>query len=193
MTASFATGDVAQQVSGGPGDSRELVFDAPPASDPIAEDETLHNTARVAPTDSISTSDGGGLSPLFTYIGAGVTGALLIGTVVTYLSLNSKNDDYISATNAVKACSDDDGCTVEMQMGLFNTADKKKDDALGAQDINNILLLSSIGVAVGTAAIAIFFTNWDDDSANEDSTARLTFDVKPVQDGAIATLRGRFE
>ena len=117
----------------------------------------------------------------------------LVGTVVTYLSLNSKNDDYISATNAVKACSDDDGCTVEMQMGLFNTADKKKDDALGAQDINNILLLSSIGVAVGTAAIAIFFTNWDDDSANEDSTARLTFDVKPVQDGAIATLRGRFE
>ena len=128
-----------------------------------------------------------------TYIGGGVTGALLIGTVITYLSLNGKNDEYISATNAVMACDEDAACSQEMEEALYSTADAKKDDALSAQSLNNILLISSVGAAVVTGIVAIFFTDWDSGNTESDATARLTFDVKPVQDGAVATLRGHFE
>jgi len=194
VTASFPTGDVAQEVMGEPGDTRELVFEAPPPSedDPVAPttDPQTRTGGTIGVTDPVEDVTGGdGLPPLYTYIGAGVTGALLVGTVITYLSLSGKNDDYIKATEELDACEESD-CT-----SLFDAANKKQDDALSAETLNNVMMISTIAVGLGTGAIALFLTDWDgsDDDADSDSMARLTFDVQPVQDGALATLRGRFE
>lgn len=183
VTASFDTGDVTEQVSGHAGESQQLTLDAPAAAvEPGADGEILIGPAIDQGSDR--------LPPLYTYIAAGVTGALLVGTLGSYLSLSGKNSDFEDATKAyneeVTRCGN-----CQEALDLYDDATDKRDAALGAQTLTNVLLVVTPIAAIGTGVLGVFFTDWDGDDGADDG-AELTFRVERIQDGPFVSLGGRF-
>lgn len=190
VIASFSTGDVREEVRGGAGETQTLELAAPP--EPVRPPDEVEPVGPGTGTIDLGTKvdSDGKLDPLYTYIGAGVTGALLIAGVVTYTALSGKNGDYEAA--AKKASAEIERCgNCDEAQTAYKDAEDKQQAALDAESLNNAMWIGTGVVAVGTGVLAAFFTDWGGDDG-DDSEAELTFRVERVQDGAFVSLGGRF-
>ena len=114
--------------------------------------------------------DGGGLSPVFFWVGVGLTAAAGIGTLVSHLDTSSKLDDYEA--------------TPTRQL---------YEDGTGAETRTNVLLGVTVGLAVVSAVLGV--VTFGGGSGEVEASAQASTAVPSVwasADGAGATLRGRF-
>jgi len=171
VVAHFSTGDVSRDVSGAAGDSTTLDVTAPAAeSEPEADPGS---------DEPPSTTEGAseGLPPVVTYVAAGVTGAVLIATIVSAISMNSGADEYEKA--AAKYA-------MTGEMADYDAAKKLLDDASG-QTMTNVLIGATAVCAVATGVIAFALTDWSSDEPSETSAG-----IVPTVGGAMGFIEGRF-
>jgi len=204
VTASFETGEVTSDVSGAAGETKPLSFQAPPPPPPVVDPK---NPEQQPDTEILLGSDGEPrdtakkpLPPLVTFIGAGLTGALLIGSIVSTVDVYARADDYEGAADkANAACRADPGssnCTT-----LYNKANDLLDDGEPTEMRTTILWVATGVVGAATAIIAITLTDWsggDDDARagvardEQASTLHLQPLIDPVQGSAGIRLGAQF-
>jgi tetratricopeptide (TPR) repeat protein len=184
VVAGFDTGDRSAEVSGAAGDTRVLEFHAPLPPEPEPGNAPA-SPAEIGDRMEFDTADdvNGGWSPIFTYVGAGVTGALLAGSIVATLEVNNAVDDFEDAARAYRACPSD--CDA-----LYDEGQRLLDEGEDKQTIRNVLWVATGAAAVGTAIIALTLTDWDGEDEDSDVSLRVAPD--PRGRGAYATLEGRF-
>jgi len=203
VTASFETGEVAGEVSGAAGESKSLSFDAPPPPPDVVNPD---DPEQQPDNGIIFGSDGKRrdvskkpLPPLVTFIGAGVTGALLIGSIVSTVDVYARADDYEGAADkANAACRADPGssnCTT-----LYNKANDLLDDGEPTEMRTTILWVATGVVGAATVIIALTLTDWsggDDARAGvardeQASTLHLQPLIDPVRGSAGLSLGAQF-
>jgi hypothetical protein len=192
LVATFETGEAdPETIEGEAGSSRTVEFVAPPPKPKVVVSNTGTDTGTGRPVDT--DDDGKPLAPLYTFIGAGLTGALGIGTVISGIDANSGAPEYEKAARAAnEACDDPPQANCQE---LYDAAQRKLKDGESKETRTNILIGATAVVGVSTAVIAIFFTDWSGDEAEdtgEPEEASASFGVVPTRDGAFAFARGRF-
>lgn len=189
LTATFETGSKSAQVEGPAGESREISFEAPPAPPlvPIVsrpEEDTLDRGSRPP------------LSPLFTWVGVGVTVALGAATVISGLDTRAGVPEYERVAEQSRNCMLQGGdCTK-----LAADAAARLDEGQARELRTNVLIGVTAAAAVGTGVIAFVLTDWSGDepvqntsarsSARKSWTARLR--LEPRLGGAATVLEGQF-
>lgn len=120
------------------------------------------------------------LPPVVTYIGAGLTGVSLVISAALGIDAASGVAGYREAAAASNACVTD--CA-----DLYNEAKQLQDDGHAREKRTNIAFLATGALAVTTAVIAVFLTDWEGD---ESTGAALA----PTSDlaGGRLLVRGRF-
>ncbi len=190
VVAHFDTGDEQETVSGASGEVRKLVFEAPTGG----PGGTVPPDTRIGGIDDDgrgdepppSDEDRKPLSPLITYIAGGVTLALGAGVVISGVDALADVEKYEEAADEAK---------VAEEGGAPDATDLRKK----AEDLyekghdkevrTNILIGVTAAAAVGTAVVALFFTDWEGEPESETS---LSFSVRPGARGAVAALEGSF-
>lgn len=191
LTATFETGRQTEEVQGDAGSTRAVSFIAPPApKEAVAPRPTSEpTTTEGAPQEQ----DEKPLSPLFTYIGAGLTGALLVGTIISGLDANAGVPAFDKATNASNDCYEKSGDNCDE---LHDKAQELAKTGASKETRTNILIAATAVMGVGTAVVALFLTNWssgaDDASGDDREAAAASFGVAPSRDGVLGFVRGRF-
>lgn len=194
VTASFETGERTAEVSGAAGEAKALAFEAPPPP-PVVVEPKLPKAGGAEP---LFGEDGQPrdhakkpLPPIVTFIGAGLTGALLIGSILSTVDMYAHADKFDTAADESNAaCSDPSrtDCTE-----LYNRASKLLDDGEPTEIRTTILWVATGVVGAATAVIALTLTDWsggeDDEHA---STLRLQPLLDPVQGSAGLRLGARF-
>ena len=140
------------------------------------------------------------LPPLVTFIGAGVTGALLIGSIISTVDVYARADDYEAAADqANAACQANPGstdCTTQ-----YNKANQLLDDGEPTEMRTTILWVATGVVGAATAIIALTLTDWsggDDDTRAgvardaQASTLHMQPLIDPVQGSAGLRLGAQF-
>lgn len=197
VTASFETGEVSNEVSGAAGETKAVSFEAPPAPPPdvVVGDEPAPDEdgrailgADGKPRD-VSKKP---LPPLVTFIGAGVTGVLLIGSIVSTVDVYARADDFEAAADKANAvCTAEPGssnCTT-----LYNKANDLLDDGEPTQMRTTILWVVTGVVGAATAIIALTLTDWSGgDDAEQASTLHMQPLIDPVQGSAGLRLGAQF-
>jgi tetratricopeptide (TPR) repeat protein len=200
VTASFETGERSTEVSGAAGEAKSLSFEAPPPTvvpakkrlpDEVDPDEGFEMSADGRPRDAAKKP----LPPLVTFIGAGVTGALLIGSIISTVDVYARADDYEAAADkANAACQANPGssdCTTQ-----YNKANQLLDDGEPTEMRTTILWVATGVVGAATAIIALTLTDWssgdDDASAGAAHTLHLQPLIDPVQGSAGLRLGAQF-
>lgn len=184
LEAHFETGRRSTEIYGVAGESQSIEFEAPPP--PVAPRPT---------SPGIDDTPGSGeppidrerkpLEPLYTYVGAGVTGVLLLGSVLSTIDMNSGVSDFEDAAmDATLACDADAPNCDE----LFNDAQDKLDEGESKETRSTVLWVATGVAAVGTAVIALFLTEWSPDEGGDD----VAFGVAPTRGGVLAEVEGRF-
>lgn len=190
LTATFETGPQTEEIQGDAGSTRSVQFVAPPPPEqPVGTEAPGDGTGMQAPP---ADADEKPLDPLYTYIGAGLTGALLVGTVISGVDANAGAPAYEKAAKAANDCyaNGDSNCDA-----LYADAQKKLKAGEDKEMRTNILIAATAAVGVGTAVIALFLTNWSsgsDDEGDSEGEASASFGVAPTRDGAMGFVRGRF-
>jgi hypothetical protein len=165
IVAHFATGDVTKEISGSPGQTTTLRITAPAARlDAPAQDP--EDPAASGGEDS----SGGGLPPLVTFIGAGVTGAFLIATIISGVDTNAGVDAYEKAARS----------------GAPN-ARKLLADGESKETRTNVLIGVTAVFAVATGVIAGVLTDW---SSEEEADTHAA--IIPTADGVMGFVESRF-
>jgi hypothetical protein len=187
LIASFETGSQTQEVQGEAGTTQTVEFIAPP---PPPETPEVEDPEQRTETDPQRDEDEKKpLPPLYTYIGAGLTGALLVGTILSGLDANGGVGDYEAAAKAATGCG---ARTKASCADEYSKADKLLADGESAETRTNILIAATAIVGVGTGVIALFMTDWsggdDGDADDEGASLRIT----PTLGGAYGMLEGRF-
>jgi hypothetical protein len=189
LVATFNTGEAEPQtIEGEAGSSRSVEFIAPP---PPPETPDPITSKPAPPSEELDRKP---LAPLYTFIGAGLTGALAIGTVISGIDASAGAPDYDKAAdkaNAACAAGEPD-C-----QSLYDAAQRLLKDGQSKETRTNILIGATAVVGVGTAVIAIFLTDWSSDhdaaeDTGEPEEASASFGFVPTRDGAFAFARGRF-
>jgi tetratricopeptide (TPR) repeat protein len=196
VTASFETGERSSEVSGGAGETKTLTFEAPPPPPPVVdpgEGDEPDDTGIIIgddgkPRDAAKKP----LPPLVTYIGAGITGALLIGSIVSTVDVYARASDYEKAADAANAaCRADQGsgnCTT-----LYNKANDLLEDGEPTEMRTTILWVATGVVGAATAIIAITLTDWSGGDDDEQASAlHLQPLIDPVQGSAGLRLGAQF-
>jgi hypothetical protein len=169
IRASFPTGEVEEQISGGAGEQRELPFDAPPPT--VAGDLTAEADPVTSPPPTTTRHEGddgqesSGLSPVFFIASAALTvGA---GAVLVWSGLDALAgvDEYEMNPTA---------------------------EALAAGQSKELRTNVMIGVTAGLAATTLVFAIFTDWSGGDESDEATAWSIGPTPGGAAATLRGRF-
>jgi tetratricopeptide (TPR) repeat protein len=186
VTASFSTGDRKETISGSAGESKSLSFEAPPPKPPKTEDTTgveLGTSEEPKP-----------LSPVFTYVGIGVTAALLVGSIASTLDVYSGANDYEKAANAWHDKCDgmpDTGSCKEMHTDVTD----KLDSGQGKQTRTTVLWVATGAFAAATTIVAVALTNWSGDADEQETpmaARRLRLGFGANDKGAALTLKGSF-
>ena len=192
ISASFETGDSTSEVRGAAGDTQTVTLIAPPAaSEP--EQDADEGSETVAPLDAqLRDESRKPLTPVYTYIGAGLTGALLIGSIVSTIDMNAGVDPYKKAAGAYQDCvakKDEKSCTREL-----DAANAKFDAGAATETRSTVLWVATGVVAVATGVIALFLTEWSGDSADHDTPAEaaLNFQLVPSAQGLDMLVKGSF-
>lgn len=190
LTATFATGSKVSEVEGSAGETREISFEAPPAP-PVApivarsDDDAIDHAGRPP------------LSPVFTWIGVGLTVALGAATIVSGLNAKAGVPEYEKAAKASRDCMS--GGKGDCSK-LAADAAARLDDGQARELRTNVLIGVTAAAAVGTGVIAFVLTDWSgaDEkaqtgaarSARKAWSARLR--LEPRLGGAATVLEGRF-
>jgi hypothetical protein len=128
------------------------------------------------------------LPPFVTFIGAGITGALLIGSILSTVDMYALADDYETAADASNMCT---GTAAQCQ-ALFAKADKLRQDGEPTEPRTVVLWIATGAVGAATATIAIFLTDWAGDDDSGSAALRLTPLIDPVRGSAGMQLGARF-
>ncbi|MFO0678480.1 MAG: hypothetical protein U0169_18225 [Polyangiaceae bacterium] len=153
------------------GGKDDLALEAPPILPPkpttvVALGPTSGNTDTPAPTTKP-------LPPWVFFVGAGLTAAGIAGTIVSGIDASqSPGPDVVR----------------ERCKGLGESCPEYQ-EGLGAQTRTNVILGVTGGVALGTAVVGLFFTQWSRPKA---ATARVVPWVAPIPGGATSGFVGRF-
>jgi tetratricopeptide (TPR) repeat protein len=186
VTASFETGERREQVSGKAGESKSLSFDAPPPGTQRSDDLP-------PPEDGPSDTQAAPLSPVFTYVGIGLTAALLVGSIASTLDVYSGADDYEAAAEKwSKSCI---ARMPESQMVcdmLKGDAKSKLDEGQGKETRTTVLWVATGAAAAVTTVIAVALTDWSGDEAQETASRRVRLAVGATDQSAELTLKGTF-
>ncbi|HEY8073117.1 MAG TPA: hypothetical protein VIF62_03390 [Labilithrix sp.] len=137
----FKTGSLAKHVDAKKGGREALAFDAPTADAPPPPPPTVTAPPPPPPPPPRSSKP---LGPVVFFIGAGVTAAAGAATIVSGIDTVGNPG---SATVREQCAGKDDTCPAYQ-------------DGRSAQLRTNILLGVTIGAAVVTGVIALFFTDW---------------------------------
>lgn len=191
VTASFETGERSEDVSGAAGETKSLSFEAPPPRAEVVEpvEEKPEGGGFVIgddgkPRDAAKKP----LPPLVTFIGAGVTGALLIGSIISTVDVYAKAEDYDKAADdANAACRADPGgtnCTT-----LYNKANDLLDDGEPTEMRTTILWVATGVVGAATAIVALTLTDW---SGGDDQEHANTLHMQPLIDPVQGSAGLRF-
>jgi hypothetical protein len=178
------------EVEGSAGETREISFEAPPAP-PVApivarsDDDAIDHAGRPP------------LSPVFTWIGVGLTVALGAATIVSGLNAKAGVPEYEKAAKASRDCMS--GGKGDCSK-LAADAAARLDDGQARELRTNVLIGVTAAAAVGTGVIAFVLTDWSgaDEkaqtgaarSARKAWSARLR--LEPRLGGAATVLEGRF-
>jgi len=192
VTASFETGSKHEEVQGAAGEVKSLSFEAPPPPPPGADaggegDDGSGAAAAGALTADPRDQSGKPLPPIVTWIGAGVTAAMLVGSIVVTLDVNSNVESFTKKAKEWQACPDKES---ETCMDLKAEAQAKLDAGAGKETLRTVMWIGTGVAAAGTAAIALFLTDWSGGDAADDVSLMLVPNLQ--QPGVVAGLRGRF-
>jgi hypothetical protein len=183
LTATFETGSKTTKVQGEAGQMREVKFEAPPPPPTPAIDFS---------GDATQSKDGGTagrpLPPLVTWIGIGVTGAVLGATIVSAVDMYSGVSGYKRIAEQSRTCpTPGAGNCVALAANARDELEKGQSRELRT----NILIGATAVAAVSTGVIALLLTDWSSrDTASNTETLGLR--VEPQPGGLSATLEGRF-
>jgi len=192
VTASFEHGERTAEVSGTTGERKELAFEAPPPPvvvDPgpgdSETDESGSFTEDGRPRDTAKKP----LPPIVTFIGAGVTGALLIGSIISTVDVYARADKYEAAADeANAACRENrNDCTA-----LYNRANDLLDDGEPTEMRTTILWVATGVVGAATAIVALTLTDWSGDGDESASALQMQPLLDPVQGSAGLRLGAQF-
>ena len=126
-----------------------------------------------------------------TFIGAGVTGALLVGTVLSALDFASDKDASMEAVDmSNEAC--DPAAPQPNCTELHAEATSRIEAGRGKALRTNILIAGTAVAGVATGVIALLLTDWSGWSEGDDSGPDTAFTIVPTPDGVNARLGGRF-
>jgi hypothetical protein len=185
VTASFDTGERKETISGSAGESKSMSFEAPPA-----KIKTPDGPITLPPNGEEPKP----LSPVFTYVGIGVTAALLVGSIASTLDVYSGAKDYEKAANAWHDKCDgmpDTGSCKEMHTDVTD----KLDSGEGKQTRTTILWVATGAFAAATTIVAVALTNWSgdaDEQERQETARRLRLGFGANDKGAALTLKGSF-
>jgi hypothetical protein len=188
LTATFETGSKTTKVQGEAGESRQVSFEAPPP--PPAP---LIGPSEGSATEMQDTGTSGRpLAPLYTFIGIGVTTAVLAGTIVSMVDMNRGVPEYNQAADEYTSCakavgSRDCGPLERHAKALYEQGQSK-------ELRTNILIGATAFAAVSTGVIALFLTDWSAESESDDDSAvgLRNLRIEPRPGGLQTTLQGRF-
>lgn len=158
----FSTGDVTRDVSGGAGEEITIEVSAPAARIEVTEDPASDGQT---PTEGASE----GLPPVVTFVGAGVTGVLLVATIISAVDMYAGVDEYKKAAKAGDP-----------------KAQELYDEARG-QTRTNVLIGITAASAIATGVIAFALTDWSSDEEADTHAA-----VVPTADGVMGFVESRF-
>ncbi len=170
IVAHFSTGDVSREVSGAAGESTTVELTAPAA--PL--------TASGDPSSEPSSAGAGeseGLPPVVTFVAAGVTGALLIATIISAVDMYAGVSDYEEAAKLAETSPNVDD---------WNRANKLLDEQRG-QTRTNVLIGATLVSAVATGVIAVALTDW---SSGEEADTHAA--IVPTPHGVMGFVESRF-
>ena len=165
-----------------PGGSSKLVFNASAADKPATEPATGAHDPGTGPGDTpVDRGPEGekkaGLPPVFFYIGLATTAVL--GGVTTWSGIDTLNNP---GADAVQNCEPKGSAACQ---ALY-------DEGKGKETRTNVLLGVTGVVGVTTGIIALFFTNWGDDSAPAEKKDARIMPVVGVNNGVTIGAVGRF-
>jgi tetratricopeptide (TPR) repeat protein len=193
VTASFEHGERSSEVSGSAGDRKELSFDAPPPPVVVNPDQP----GGADPDEGGSFTDDGRrrdavkrpLPPIVTFIGAGLTGALLIGSIISTVDVYARADKYEGAADEANAACREDrpDCT-----SLYNRANDLLDDGEPTEMRTTILWVATGVVGAATAIVALTLTDWSGDGDESASTLHMQPLLDPVRGSAGVRLGAQF-
>jgi hypothetical protein len=184
LTATFETGSKTTKVEGEAGETREIRFEAPP---PPPEPPVTSGGSNQPPL-SDSVTAGRPLPPVVTWIGAGVTGAVLAVTIWSAVDMYAGVDEYDKAAEAAKNCSPpEEPMCVQAARDANNLLEAGQSRELRT----DILIASTAVAAVSTGVIALFLTDWSSDEPSREDAA-LGLRIEPRPGGIQTSLMGRF-
>jgi tetratricopeptide (TPR) repeat protein len=194
VTAGFETGERTTEVAGVGGETKELRFDAPPPPPDTGTEppEIIDPPPRRVDTDD----DRPPLPPIVTFIGIGVTGALLAASIVSFANMESGVPEYEEAAMEYNTClareDDPNDCDP-----LYEDAKDLLDEGESKEALTTGLFIGTGVAAVATTIIAFALTDWegDDDegsSAEESLTLAPTLVMQPTRGSALLAVEGRF-
>jgi hypothetical protein len=181
LTATFETGSKTTKVQGDAGQTRQVTFEAPPPPPTPSID------FRSGATQSQDGSTAGRpLPPLVTWIGIGVTGAVLAATIVSAVDMYNGVPNYEDLAAKAQNCRADTAECANLGRQSQDALDKGESRELRT----NILIGATAFAAVSTGVIALFLTDWSSHDATQNETLGLR--VEPRPGGLATTLEGRF-
>lgn len=195
VIASFETGAQRAEVHAGGGETVPLTFAAPPppAEGQRPDDDDDRDDGRTGPIDPGVEKP---LPPLVTYIGIGVTAALLGGSIFSTVDTQAGADEYEEAANAWRnaGCANrpKDAPMTDQCQDLFDPANELLEDGRGRETRTTILWVATGVSAAATAVIAAFFTNWDGDESPSEAARGIKVGVATGPNGAGLTMKGSF-
>jgi hypothetical protein len=184
LTATFETGSKTTKVQGDAGQTREVRFEAPPPPPTPAIDFSADATQ-----SKDGSTAGRPLPPLVTWIGIGVTGAVLGATIISAIDMYGGVSDYKRAAELSKNCPMTAGNNCS---DLSKKANDELDKGQSRELRTNILIGATAFAAVSTGVIALFLTDWSTRDAATHDTETLGLRVEPRPGGLSTTLEGRF-
>jgi hypothetical protein len=182
LTATFETGSKAASLEGVAGDTRSIEFEAPPPPPSAAL-----KPAKDAESGATSGGSHPPLTPLYTWIGIGLTGALGIATIISGFDAKAGVEGFNNAAAASRECMKMQGVDCSQ---LQSKAEQLLSDGQSKEIRTNVLIGATAVAAVGTGVIALFLTDWSGTSSEHASTS---FGVSPLPGGGVmSVLKGQF-
>jgi tetratricopeptide (TPR) repeat protein len=186
VTASFETGERKGEVSGSAGETKTIEITAPPPM-PHPPTETTDPTH-----GGMNDNEPKPLPPLVTFIGAGVTAALLGTAIWSRIDTNNGVDPYKKAADAWKGCLDDHGGDESKCKSQFGAAKDKYDDGKSKETRNNVLWVATGVAGAATGVIALFFTDWSGEGDKNAQARAPRLSLVPTYGGAALWMKGKF-
>ncbi|MBN1654984.1 MAG: hypothetical protein JXA30_14540 [Deltaproteobacteria bacterium] len=194
LIAHFDTGDVEKEVLGQAGETQRVVFEPPgeQTERDIGPGESTGPDGSVFPTSERGEQlkdEGKPLSPIFTYIGAGITVGLGVAAIIAAVDMYSGKKEYEDKAAEYQRVVDAQGENSPEAKKIYDEADELLDAGETKEIVTPILIVSTATFAAATGVIALFFTDWSDDEKEE---RELSTSVAPFSNGAYISLRARF-